>query len=144
MIKKTITFTDYDGNERTEDFWFNLSKAEIMEMELLTEGGMEKMIKNVIDAQDVPTLVKLFKKLILSSYGEKSADGRRFIKSDELTNQFTQTEAYSQLFMELATNSDAAAAFVNGIVPSDVDITDAELKAQAENVLANKAVEADA
>lgn len=130
MLKKTITFTDYDGNERTEHFWFNLSKAEIMEMELLTEGGMEQMIQNVIDAQDVPTLVKLFKDLILKSYGEKSPDGRRFIKNDKLTEEFTQTEAYSQLFMELATDADAATKFVNGIIPDDIDVNDPNLKAK--------------
>ena len=128
MLKKTITFTDYDGNERKEDFWFNLSKAEILEMELLTEGGMERLIDKVIAAQDVPGLIKIFKDLILKSYGEKSADGRRFIKSEQLTTEFTQTEAYSELFMELASDADSAAAFINGIIPDDIDINDPKLK----------------
>lgn len=128
MIKKTITFVDYEGNERTEDFWFNLNKAEIMELELLTTGGMEKLIHNIVSSQDTPSLVQLFKKLILKSYGEKSADGRRFIKNDEMREAFTQTEAYSQLFMELATDADAASAFINGIIPNDIDINDDEVK----------------
>ena len=128
MLKKTITFTDYEGNKRTEDFWFNLSKAEILEMELLTEGGMERLIDKVIAAQDVPGLIKIFKDLILKSYGEKSADGRRFIKSEQLTTEFTQTEAYSELFMELASDADSAAAFINGIIPDDIDINDPKLK----------------
>lgn len=128
MLKKTITFTDYDGNERKEDFWFNLSKAEILEMELLTEGGMENLIDKVIASQDIPGLVKIFKELILKSYGEKSADGRRFVKNEQLTTEFTQTEAYSQLFMELASDAEAAAAFINGIIPNDIDINDPKLK----------------
>ena len=135
MLKKTIEFVDYDGNKRKEDFWFNLSKAEIMEMELLQDGGLEKLIQKIISTQDLPELVILFKALILKSYGEKSPDGRRFIKSDKLTEEFTQTEAYSQLFMELATDSDAAAKFVNGIIPSDVDISDERLQAEVAAML---------
>lgn len=135
MLKKTIEFVDYDGNKRKEDFWFNLSKAEIMEMELLQDGGLEKLIQKIISTQDLPELVKLFKALILKSYGEKSPDGRRFIKNDKLTEEFTQTEAYSQLFMELATDSDAAAKFVNGIVPSDIDISDERLQAEVAAML---------
>ena len=135
MLKKTIEFVDYDGNKRKEDFWFNLSKAEIMEMELLQDGGLEKLIQKIISTQDLPELVKLFKALILKSYGEKSPDGRRFIKNDKLTEEFTQTEAYSQLFMELATDSDAAAKFVNGIIPSDIDISDERLQAEVAAML---------
>lgn len=120
MFKDTRTYVDYNGNERTEDFYFNLSKAEVMEMELTTTGGLSEMIKNVIAAQDVPAIVKIFKDLVLKSYGVKSPDGKRFIKSKELTEEFAQTEAYSDLFMELATDSEKAAAFVNGITPVDV------------------------
>lgn len=120
MIKKTITYTDYNGTERTEDFYFNLSKAEIMEMEMSTAGGLAEMIQNVVKAQDQPAIIKIFKDLVLKAYGEKSADGKRFIKSDDIATAFSQTEAYSQLFMELATDSDAAAKFVNGIIPADV------------------------
>ncbi|NCB43529.1 MAG: hypothetical protein EOM59_13065 [Clostridia bacterium] len=118
MLKKTITYTDYNGSERTEDFYFNLSKAEVTEMEMSTTGGLAEMIKNIVAAQDVPAIIKIFKDLILKAYGEKSPDGKRFIKSDELSLNFSYTEAYSQLFMELATNSDAAAVFVNGIIPN--------------------------
>lgn len=118
MLKKTITYTDYNNVERTEDFYFNLTKAELMEMEIGTTGGMADMIKRIVDAKDAPAIIKIFKELVLKAYGEKSADGKRFVKSEEISNGFAQTEAYSQLFMELATDADAAAAFVNGIIPN--------------------------
>lgn len=117
MLKKTITFTDYNGAERTEDFYFNLSKAEVMEMELSTTGGLAEMINKIVSAQDTPSIVKIFKDIILKAYGEKSPDGRRFIKSEELSEAFSQTEAYSELYMELSTNAEAAAKFVNEILP---------------------------
>ena len=117
MLKKTFTYTDYNGVERTEDHYFNLSKAELMEMELSTTGGLAEMINSIVAAQDAPAIVKIFKELVLKAYGKKSPDGRRFIKSQELADEFSQTEAYSQLFMELATDADAASKFVNGIVP---------------------------
>lgn len=120
MLKKKVTYTDYNDVERTEDFYFNLSKAEIMEMELGTTGGFAEMIQKVVAAQDSPTLIKIFKDLVLKAYGEKSADGKRFIKSDEIATAFSQTEAYSQIFMELATDADAATKFVNGIIPKDM------------------------
>lgn len=120
MLKKTITYTDYNGVERTEDFYFNLSKAEITEMELGTVGGFAEMIQKVINANDAPTIIKIFKDLVLKAYGEKSADGKRFVKSEDISTAFAQTEAYSNLFMELATDSKAAADFVNGIIPSDL------------------------
>ena len=120
MLKKTITYTDYNGTERTEDHYFNLTKAEIMEMELSTTGGLAEMIQKIVSAQDAPAIIKIFKELVLKSYVEKSPDGRRFIKSEEISNAFAQTEAYSQLFMELATDADAAAKFVNGIMPADI------------------------
>lgn len=118
MLKKTITYTDYNGTERTEDFYFNLSKAEIMEMEMGTSGGLVEMINKIVAAQDAPSILKVFKDLILKAYGEKSADGKRFMKSNEISEAFSQTEAYSNLFMELATNDQEAAKFVNGIVPA--------------------------
>ena len=120
MLKKTITYTDYNGNERTEDFYFNLTKAEIMEMEMSTTGGLAEMITRIVAAQDQPAIIKIFKDLVLKAYGEKSADGKRFVKSEEIAAGFSQTEAYSILFMELATDADAAAKFVNGIVPADM------------------------
>lgn len=119
MLKKTITYTDYNGVERTEDFYFNLSTAELAEMELGTEGGLTEKVKQIVAAKEDHKIIKIFKDLILKSYGEKSPDGRRFIKSDELSTAFSQTEAYSQLFMELATNTDKAAAFINGIIPGN-------------------------
>lgn len=118
MLKKTITYTDYNDVERTEDFYFNISKAELAEMEMGTTGGFSEMIERVIAAQDVPSLVKIFKDIILKAYGEKSLDGKRFVKSEELSTAFSQTEAYSNLYMELATDADAATAFVNGILPA--------------------------
>lgn len=120
MLKKTIKYTDYNGVERTEDFYFNLNKAEIMEMQLTTVGGLDAYLKKIISAQDMPTLMRIFKDLVLKSYGVKSDDGRRFIKNEKLREEFEQTEAYSILYMELSTDSEAAAAFVNGIIPADV------------------------
>ena len=118
MLKETITFVDYNGVERTEDFYFNLTNAEVTEMEMSTSGGLAEMINRVVAAQDAPAIIKIFKDLILKAYGIKSPDGKRFIKSDEISTEFSQTEAYSQLFMELATNADEAAKFVNGIIPA--------------------------
>lgn len=119
MLKKTITYEDFDGNKRTEDFYFNLSKAEILEMEMGISGGMTQMLNKIIAAQDGGRVIKTFKDIILKAYGEKSPDGKRFIKSEEISTAFSQTEAYSQLFMELATNADAAATFMNSIIPVD-------------------------
>ncbi len=120
MIKENIAYTDYNGVERKEDFYFNLTKAEIMEMEMSTKGGLAEMIQRIIAAQDQPAIIKIFKDLIIKSYGVKSADGKRFIKNEEVVEEFVQTEAFSQLFMKLATDPDAAANFVNGIVPADM------------------------
>ena len=119
MYKKTITFNDYNGTERTEDFFFNLTKAEIMEMEMGVTGGLTERIQKIVAEQNAPAILETFKDLILRAYGEKSPDGKRFIKNEELSTAFSQTEAYSILFMELATDADAASKFVNGIVPAD-------------------------
>jgi hypothetical protein len=124
MIAKTISYTDYNGVERTEKHYFNLNEAEIMEMEMSINGGLAEMIQRVVAAQDQPAIIKIFKDLILKAYGEKSAGGKRFMKEDEngykLCKNFEATEAFSILFMELATDADAAAKFVNGIVPADM------------------------
>ena len=120
MLKKTVTYVDYNGVERTEDFYFNLSKAEVTEMELSVEGGFSKMLEEIVKSNDNARIVELFKEMVLKAYGEKSADGRRFIKSKELSEAFSQTEAYSEIFMELALDEKAAAAFVNGIMPSNL------------------------
>lgn len=127
MLKKTITYTDYDGNVRTEDFYFNLSKPELIEMQVSSDGGLDKFIKRVVDAQDSKELVALFKEFILKAYGVKSDDGRRFIKSEEIRNSFSQTEAYTELFMELSTSADAAASFLNAVVPSELKLSQEEL-----------------
>jgi len=118
MLKKTMTYTDYDGNQRTEDFYFNLTKAEVTEMELSHNGGLIKTIEKIVAEKDGRRIIEIFKDLVLKSHGEKSIDGKRFIKSQELRDAFSQTEAYSDLFMELAMDADSAAAFVNGIIPT--------------------------
>lgn len=120
MLKKSITYTDYNGTERTETFYFNISKAELMEMELGTTGGYAEMLQRIVETQDAPSLIKIFKDLIFKAYGVKSSDGKRFIKSKELSEEFAQTEAYTVLFMELATDAEAGAEFVNGILPQDL------------------------
>lgn len=120
MLKKLIKYTDYDGRERSENFYFYLNKAELMEMELGVDGGMQQMIQLIIDKQDIPRIMEAFKRIILKAYGEKSPDGRRFIKSKELSDAFSQTEAYSNLYIELVTDANAAAAFINGIVPEEI------------------------
>ena len=124
MIKKTVTYVDYNGVERTEDFYFNLSKAELTEMELTTVGGFAETIEKIVAAQDTPALIAAFKDLVLKAYGVKSANGKRFMKTDEngrkLCDMFKETEAYSVLFMELATDDKKAAEFINGIIPADL------------------------
>lgn len=121
MLKKTMTYTDYNGEQRTEDFYFNLTKAEILEMETSTSGGMTQMLNRIVAEKDQTKIVQIFKEVLLKAYGEKSPDGRRFIKSKELSDAFSHTEAYSDLFTELATNDDAAAAFINAIIPKNVE-----------------------
>lgn len=121
MLKKTVTYVDYNGVERTEDFYFNLTKAEVAEMEMSVEGGFSKMLEEIVQSKDNVRIVELFKQMVLKSYGEKSPDGRRFVKSKEISEAFAQTEAYSELFIELALNEEAAAAFVNGIMPANLD-----------------------
>lgn len=128
MLKKKVTYTDFDGNKRTEDFYFNLTKAELMELELSKEGGMQKTIDKIIASQSVPQIVEIFKELILKAYGEKSADGRRFMKTPEITEAFKQTQAYSDIFMELSTDDKAAAAFIQGIIPEDYALTEEEIE----------------
>lgn len=119
MIKKTITFTDYDGVERTEDFYFNLNEAELTEMQLSKVGGLKEWLERMVKSENKVEIMKMFKMIILKAYGEKSPDGRRFIKSDALSEEFTQTEAYNKLFMELVTNETTMSEFVKGIVPSN-------------------------
>ena len=111
MLKKTIPYEDYNGTKREEDFYFNLTEIEVT-------GGLDTMLQAIIKAQDIPTIAKLFKQIILKSYGQKSPDGRRFIKSDELSTEFSQTEAYNVLYMELSQDAEKAAEFIKGIIPA--------------------------
>ncbi len=118
MLKKTIKYTDYNEIEREETFYFNLSRVEVTEMEMSVPGGWVNWLEKVVEAQSEPELIAIFKKIILQAYGEKSPDGRRFIKNEELSTAFSETEAFVELFMELATVADAAAIFFNGIIPT--------------------------
>ena len=120
MIRWPITYTDFDDNERTEDFYFNLSKSELMEMDFSQTGGMENMIRSIVEAQDTKGIIEVFKAIILKSYGEKSLDGKQFVKlrnGQKLAEEFQQTAAYDALFMELATDDKKAADFINGVIP---------------------------
>lgn len=118
MLKKTITYTDYNDVERTEDHYFNLSKAELIMMESSVAGGMKQQLEKIVQTQDSVEIMRVFQNLIHKAYGEKSPDGRRFVKSDELSTAFEQTEAYSELIMEIMSNPDKASAFINGIIPA--------------------------
>jgi hypothetical protein len=120
MLKKTITYTDYNGLERKEDFYFNLTKAELMKMEMGTAGGLAEAMQKLVNEKEAPAIIKMFEDLVLGAYGEKSPDGKRFIKNDEVRENFASTEAYSILFMELATDADKAADFIKAIIPSDL------------------------
>lgn len=117
MLKKTITYTDFDDVERTENFYFNLTEAELVELNYSVDGGLEERLKRIIESGNHVEILKEFKKIILLAYGVKSEDGKRFVKSDEIRNQFEATMAYSNLFMELATDDKKAAEFVNAIIP---------------------------
>lgn len=124
MLKKTIKYTDYNGTERTEDFYFNFTKAEILELEMSEAGGLAAKIQKIIESKDNRELMKHFKYIIHKAYGEKSDDGRRFIKSEEISTAFEQTEAYEELFLELFSDAEKAAEFVNGIIPQVIPTTD--------------------
>lgn len=117
MLKKTVTYTDYNGVERTEDFYFNLTRSELMEMHLTTEGGMDEKITGIINAKSQPELEKLFKEILLKSYGKKSPDGRLFMKNDEIRAEFEASPVYDEMYMKLFTDENAAADFVNGVIP---------------------------
>lgn len=127
MIKKTVTYIDYNGEERTETYRFNLNRVEVLDMQMTTIGGYTEKLQALIDAKNTAELYKLFKDLVLRSYGVISEDGKRFIKTDKLREEFEQTEAYVTIYMELATNTDKAIEFINGITP------DFENKAKALN-----------
>lgn len=117
MLKKTMTYVDFNGDERTEEFYFNLTQAELMEMEMGTTGGWAERMQQIVNAKDLPLLAKVFKEIILKAYGEKSPDGRRLVKSAALSEAFSQTNAYSDLFIELLSKENAATEFIQGLMP---------------------------
>lgn len=120
MYKKTVTYKDFNGVERTESYYFNLNQVELMKMEVGTTGGFVEMVQRVIDAKDAPEILRVFEDLVLKAYGVKSDDGKRFEKSDKLTAEFASSAAYPIIYMEFATNADSAAEFVKGIIPADL------------------------
>lgn len=121
MIKKTVQYVDFNGDSQTEDIYFNLSKAEITEMELSQQGALlTEHIKKITEAKDNKELIKLFKEILVKSVGRRSEDGKRFIKNDAIREEFISSEAYSTIFMELAFNDEAAVEFMNGVMPSDL------------------------
>lgn len=131
MLKKTITYTDFNDEEVSEDFFFHLSKAELVELELSHQGGLSAALERIVAAEDGKAIIAEFKSIILGSYGQKSLDGRRFIKNAQLREEFESSEAYSTLFMELVMDAGAAAEFVNGIVPQGMADDAAKITALA-------------
>ena len=139
MLKKTITYTDYDGMERTEDFWFNLSKTELTKLDAELPGGVLGVLRKIIDKKDRKALVDFIETLILRSYGEKTLDGKRFVKTPEMAEEFMQTPAYDELFMSILSDTDSQTSFINGFIPQsmakEIEQTD---KKQVENALAEQ------
>lgn len=140
MLKKTITYTDYNGNQRTEDFWFNLNKSELVELGLSKNGGLDVMIQRIIKEQNAPEIIKILKEILFKAYGEKSDDGKYFRKSEEISTNFFQTEAYNELFMEVFSDPEKSVDFFKGILPQDLqkEIKDNELS-ETRNQLMNNA-----
>ena len=120
MIKKTVTYTDFNGNERTEDFYFHLTEQELTEWEMSVDGGLSGVLVRIVNSRDDKKLIELFKDLLIRSYGVKTPDGRGFIKNEEVLNNFIYTQAFSDIYMELATDDKAASEFVNGIIPASL------------------------
>lgn len=139
MLKKTITYTDYDGMERTEDFWFNLSKTELTKLDAELPGGVLGVLRKIIDKKDRKALVDFIETLILRSYGEKTLDGKRFAKTPKMAEEFMQTPAYDELFMSILSDTDSQTSFINGVIPQsmakEIEATD---KKQVENALAEQ------
>ena len=120
MLKKTITYKDFDGDEVSEDHFFHLSKAELIELEMSHQGGLSAALQKIVAAEDGASIIREFKKIILMAYGKRSDDGKRFVKTQALRDEFESTEAYSALFVELVTNTDSAIEFVNGVIPQNM------------------------
>lgn len=139
MLKKTITYIDYDGMERTEDFWFNLSKTELTKLDAELPGGVLGVLRKIIDKKDRKALVDFIETLILRSYGEKTLDGKRFVKTPDMAEEFMQTPAYDELFMSILSDTDSQTSFINGVIPQsmakEIEQTD---KKQVENALAEQ------
>lgn len=125
MLAQELTFEDFNGNTVTETHYFNLTKAELIKLQVSVEGGMQTLLQNIIDSKDVKGLIHEFEKLVLAAYGVKSEDGKRFIKNDEIREEFSQTAAYDALFTRIAMDEKFAAAFVIGAFPADMDVKDA-------------------
>jgi hypothetical protein len=130
LLKKTITYENFNEETVSEDFFFHLSKAELIELEMSHDGGLSASLQRIVELEDKKAVIAEFKNIILSSYGKKSEDGRRFIKNQALREEFESSEAYSTLFMELVTDTDAAVEFINGIIPKGM-VEEAERVAQA-------------
>lgn len=133
MLKKTYTYKDYNEVERTETFYFHFTEAEILDMEMSAEGGFAERVQRIIDAKDQAAMMKLIKKFVIDAYGVKSDDGRRFIKNDEVKTAFLECPAFSDIFMDMVTNDELAAEFVNGVIPDTMKKRFAELAAGKKN-----------
>ena len=141
MYVKEMEYVDFNGVPRKEKFYFNLTKAEVLDMELGKTGGFTEYIRKIIEAQDTPELMSLFKMLLLKSYGVKSDDGRRFIKNDQVREDFEQTQAFSDLYMLLALNDKEASDFVNGIVPPDMKVDEEQKNRFVKELVPQKLIE---
>lgn len=128
MLKKSITYTDFNGDEQTEDFYFNLTRAELVELELSHKGGLKESLEKIVADEDGKQIIEQMKNIVLGSYGVKSPDGKRFVKNQQLREEFESSEAYSVLFMELVTETDAAVAFVNGIMPKGMTVDENQVQ----------------
>ena len=136
MFKKPITYQDFDGRTVTEDFYFNLTKTELLILESQTPGGLAASLERIGKSNDFNLIVSEFVRIVLATYGVRSEDGKRFIKDEQVIKEFQQTNAWDELFWELATKADAAAEFINGVFPKDMDrllstVTVEQLAAQA-------------
>jgi len=139
LLKKTIQYTDFNGEPRSEDFYFHLSKAELVELQMLHPEGFGEHLEKIVQSEDGKQIIETFKMLVLKAYGQKSPDGKRFVKTQQLRDEFESSEAYSELFMSLVTDPTASAEFVNGIIPANLDAEVDRIKAQTEQRAASNA-----
>lgn len=129
MLKKQVTYKDYDGNDKTTTLYFHLNKFEWLELETYTKGGLIENLKHAIETGNAKKTIDILKKIILRSYGEKDPETGSFEKSDDIAIRFSKTDAFSELFYELAYNEEAAQSFFMGLIP-------VELRAEAEKKMA--------